>query len=360
MRITTKDIAKLAGVSRGTVDRVLNNRGQVSQEVKEKVLKIARERGYKKNVLASNLARNKKIKISVVLPDPQHDPFWSAPLDGIRSTETYIANYGIELNYCFFNIHDSKSYSKAFDKSFRIKPDAILVAPVFLKESMLKFQLASQNKVAVVCINSEINHSDILCYVGQNSFQCGLLAGKLFNLKPLATKIILAITLGHHSKNAIHINKKIEGLRSYDSLNKCGFEIEEIVLEDFEDEKARQELSKSIIHRKDNIHGIFFTNSRAHKLLDENDPLIEAIQNQIVVGFDLLDSNVNHMNNGNIDFLLNQNPRKQGYVSIINLFNYFIYNKEIQDKVYLPIDIVVKENYQQYLIEEELIMELLV
>ena len=80
MRITTKDIAKLAGVSRGTVDRVLNNRGQVSQEVKEKVLKIARERGYKKNVLASNLARNKKIKISVVLPDPQHDPFWSAPL----------------------------------------------------------------------------------------------------------------------------------------------------------------------------------------------------------------------------------------------------------------------------------------
>ena len=44
--ITSKQIAALAGVSRGTVDRVLNHRPGVSPQTAEKVLQIARELGY--------------------------------------------------------------------------------------------------------------------------------------------------------------------------------------------------------------------------------------------------------------------------------------------------------------------------
>ncbi|HAL59277.1 MAG TPA: LacI family transcriptional regulator, partial [Sarcina sp.] len=39
-------IAEKAGVSRGTVDRVLNNRSYVKADVKERVLKIAKQMGY--------------------------------------------------------------------------------------------------------------------------------------------------------------------------------------------------------------------------------------------------------------------------------------------------------------------------
>ena len=46
---TIKDIADLAGVSRGTVDRVLNSRGAVSPQTAEKVLEIARALGYRPN-----------------------------------------------------------------------------------------------------------------------------------------------------------------------------------------------------------------------------------------------------------------------------------------------------------------------
>ena len=56
-RITVKDIATLAGVSKGTVDRVLHNRGEVSEASREKVMKIARQIGYKPNVHASLLPR---------------------------------------------------------------------------------------------------------------------------------------------------------------------------------------------------------------------------------------------------------------------------------------------------------------
>ena len=44
---TIKEIAALAGVSRGTVDRVLNDRGAVNPETAEKIRKIAKELDYK-------------------------------------------------------------------------------------------------------------------------------------------------------------------------------------------------------------------------------------------------------------------------------------------------------------------------
>lgn len=49
---TIKDIAQMAGVSAGTVDRVLHNRGDVSQKSKEKVQKVLDEINYQPNVFA--------------------------------------------------------------------------------------------------------------------------------------------------------------------------------------------------------------------------------------------------------------------------------------------------------------------
>ena len=46
MAVTLQQIAEAAGVSRGTVDRALNNRGRIRPEVEEKIKKIAQEMGY--------------------------------------------------------------------------------------------------------------------------------------------------------------------------------------------------------------------------------------------------------------------------------------------------------------------------
>ena len=60
---TIKDIAQMAGVSAGTVDRVLHNRGDVSQKSKEKVQKVLDEINYQPNVFAIGLAAKKKYTI---------------------------------------------------------------------------------------------------------------------------------------------------------------------------------------------------------------------------------------------------------------------------------------------------------
>ena len=68
MAVTAQQIADLAGVSRGTVDRALHNRGRVNPEVKEKIQKIALELRYKPNLIGQALVRSKQdFKLGVIL-----------------------------------------------------------------------------------------------------------------------------------------------------------------------------------------------------------------------------------------------------------------------------------------------------
>ena len=59
-KIRIKDIARLANVSTGTVDRVLHNRGEVSAKSREKVEKVLKEINYQPNIYASALASKKR------------------------------------------------------------------------------------------------------------------------------------------------------------------------------------------------------------------------------------------------------------------------------------------------------------
>lgn len=75
MRITTEDIARICGVSRGTVDRALNNRPGISPKTKEKVLKVAKELGYRPNMIARSLAKGHTMSIGVVVFDLNNEFF---------------------------------------------------------------------------------------------------------------------------------------------------------------------------------------------------------------------------------------------------------------------------------------------
>jgi DNA-binding LacI/PurR family transcriptional regulator len=56
MAMTLKQIAKLAGVSRSTVSRVINNHPGVRDQTRERVLKIVQEYGYEPDPVARSLA----------------------------------------------------------------------------------------------------------------------------------------------------------------------------------------------------------------------------------------------------------------------------------------------------------------
>ena len=66
---TIKEIAEKAGVSIGTVDRVLHNRGMVNAQTKERVETVMKELNYRPNQVAQGLAvMKKKLKIGFFIP----------------------------------------------------------------------------------------------------------------------------------------------------------------------------------------------------------------------------------------------------------------------------------------------------
>ena len=84
-KITSDELARLCGVSQGTVDRALNNRPGISPKTKQKVLQVAKEHGFIKNQYASFLSRGASNLIGVVMLNLKNE-FFSQLLTSIEST----------------------------------------------------------------------------------------------------------------------------------------------------------------------------------------------------------------------------------------------------------------------------------
>ena len=73
-RLTIKDIAERAGVSTGTVDRVIHNRPNVSKKSLEKVNKVLSEINFEPNMYASALANTRRYDFFCLIPKHESEP----------------------------------------------------------------------------------------------------------------------------------------------------------------------------------------------------------------------------------------------------------------------------------------------
>ena len=108
--IRIKDIAQLAGVSVGTVDRVLHERGRVSEDALKKVTAVLEQIDYKPNLIARTLGANKTYRIAALIPNPQQDPYWASSKSGISQAEAEWLRYGVTVQPYFFNLYDKNSF----------------------------------------------------------------------------------------------------------------------------------------------------------------------------------------------------------------------------------------------------------
>ena len=97
---TVKQIAERANVSIGTVDRVLHNRGRVSEETRERVLKIARMLDYTPNRAAQVLAsRKKKLHLGFFAMDDMDHPFFEQVNRAARGKAAELERVGVRTSF---------------------------------------------------------------------------------------------------------------------------------------------------------------------------------------------------------------------------------------------------------------------
>jgi LacI family transcriptional regulator len=95
-KITINDVASAAGVSRQTVSRALNDKGEIDGETKQRVLDAARELGYRPSRFARGLVRPDTTSIGLVIPDLLN-PFFTevaaAALEAARARGWHVVVY---------------------------------------------------------------------------------------------------------------------------------------------------------------------------------------------------------------------------------------------------------------------------
>lgn len=92
---TLKDVAAKSGVTVTTVSRVLNNRGYISEETRDKVYLAMKELNYQPNEIARSLSKQKSNNIGIIVPHIEHPYF--ARLIGYLEREAVKKNYKIIL-----------------------------------------------------------------------------------------------------------------------------------------------------------------------------------------------------------------------------------------------------------------------
>ena len=346
-----KDIAIKARVSTGTVDRVLHNRGRVSETVRERVLKIIKELKYEPNLMARALGSHKMYRIAALIPDHTYDSYWLAPKSGIEKAERDLGQYGVSVSQFVFNPYDVCSFEKQAKKVTESNPDGIFLSPIFYRETLPFFEKWQTKQIPFVLFNTHISEFNPLSYIGQDSYQSGLLAGKLIHYGQPEPCSILVAHIDEEISNAAHLLKKEQGLRSYFRENGLG-QYEILKAELNRSDTASFFLQLDVI-LKDNpeLGSIFVTTSKAHEVaryLEER-----SITRLKIVGYDLLPQNIHFLNNGAISFLINQNPRGQGYWGIHELTDHLVFKKEVPVVKYLPLDIVSRENLGYYIEDDE-------
>lgn len=343
-KLRIKDIAKLAGVSAGTVDRVIHNRGQVTEENRINILKIIEEVEYKPNLLARSLANKKKYVFVSLCPEfNQQNDYWKAPDRGIARAAYEINDFNVTVKRLYFNQFSLKSFQDKLREIIELQPDGILLSPVFPEETIAFVQQLDQKQVPYIFIDSNIDGLNNLSYLGQNSFQSGYLAARLLSYSLPAKAKILGVRIGgvEPSNQAI---KRQDGITSFLKQSPGEFEIEYFNLdssstqnlENFKQEIAKQE-----------IKGIIVINS---KVFEVATIIKEMGRTDIqLIGYDLVPENIKYLKEGFISFLIAQRPEEQGYKGIMLLFNYLVTKTHVEQNNFLPIDILTRENIDYYL-----------
>jgi LacI family transcriptional regulator len=346
-RVTIKDIADKAGVSLGTIDRVIHNRGNVAIEVATKVREVMEEMGFERNLLASALAYNKTYNIAIVLPAFESDVYWQKPRQGIVDAHKKVGHYGINIEFFDFELFNLKDFKQKLLEAYSHRPDAMVFPPLFYNESISFLDDIKESRTKIITLNTFIAHAAVTAFIGQNSYRSGVLAARLLNFNRHDKKEFVLLNLDKYSTDANHLIDKEKGFKDFfQNLNQANISVIKYDFEDFDDACKLHLFIEKLLHRHTKIAGVFVTNSRAYLVAD----LIKRHDCHInILGFDLIDKNIDLLKEGKINFLINQNSHLQGYNSLMSFYDHFYLQKPMQLLDYLPLDIIVPENVEYYL-----------
>ena len=167
-RIRIKDIARLADVSVGTVDRVIHGRSGVSEASKKRVEEILKQLDYQPNMYASALASNKKYTFICLLPQHLEGEYWTAVELGIHEAIATYSDFNTSVKINYYDPYDYHSFVDASEAILTQQPDGVMVAPTAPQYTKGFTDQLQTLDIPYIYIDSNIKDVPPLAFFGQN------------------------------------------------------------------------------------------------------------------------------------------------------------------------------------------------
>lgn len=349
MKPTIRDVAKLANVSIGTVDRVLHNRDGVSAETAKIVKEAVKKLNYEPSKIAQALATHKKkIKLGVVYPDVEYY-FWNEVYKGIKETQKSFEPYGVEIIIKTTETYNYKEQLEALEYFQNLGVHGVATMPCHPSKLNKKIDEMLDQGIPVVNFVSDAPKSKRICFVGIDNLKSGVLAGKLMELY-LRGKGNIAV-IGVH-RDVLCIENRVYGFvnkiqNEYPDINIIGiYNVPGHI--DHEYNKYRKvvtTLTENIIEDNPDIDGIYVTNSLTSCV--GNVVLKHNKTNEIkVIGHENSKEIRDLIDEGVINATIYQNQYEEVILALNLLYNYITTKKIESNIIYTKSGIMVKENIE--------------
>ncbi len=341
MRVTLNQIAEAAGVSRGTVDRALNNRGRIKPEVAERVLKIAKEMGYRRNLAGRALALSRTNLRIGVLVQAADTPNIKSVLEGIKEARAQVREFGFEV---IIKTIQNIDPAQALNKLIELSEDGCSGIAVMPSEEPAFVSLVnslSDKGIPVVTFNTDLEGSKRQCFVGQDSIQSGkVAAGLMAQILPPGSAVL---SISGHPGFESHRNR-VAGF--VEELRDIRPDLEFLpVRYAWDDSKTAENIAYQalISRKKEQDMGIYLAAAGLDGVT-KGVRRANACASVKLISNDLTEENIRLIKNGEADFLIGQDPHTQGMEPVMILFRQLFENKEARSEP-LYTDITIKTKY---------------
>lgn len=325
MKPTIRSIAQLAGVSRGTVDRVVHNRPSVSPEVRERVLKVMEQTGYTRPD-----AKDAKpaVQIGVLIPHWTNPYFTQETRRGIDQAKRKIHSGEAKLLLQRMDSRSDDEYVRRCEKFAERGVNGLVLnaADNIVLRSVV--QQLRERGTTVVTYNSDLPDSGRLCHVGQDLYRSGCVAAGL-----------IARSLGPHDRVLIITGNmeflshriRIDGFCT--RLKELGFSSDRWQLREcFEQGQLTYETVERSLRQDVAIRGIYMGTESVSACMDA----VHRFSNRRihVIANDLTPHARRLLRDNELDFVIQQEFSTQVEEAILLLRNYLVYGREPQQEVY--------------------------
>ncbi len=349
-KIRIKDIAERAGVSVGTVDRVLHGRTNVSKQSLEKVQKVLDEINYVPNHYASALASNKTYYFAAILPMHEEDSYWARVEKGLIEGVRLYSDFKVAFKIFHYDPFNDDSFVEEYKKLVATSPYAVIIGPIFQQRIMTDFVTALEaQSIPYALVDSNWPEFNPLTFYGQDSMRSGEFLARIMLMASGGSpkRMFLFKILGEGRVASRQQLNRERGFRGYMEKNCPECEIVDVNLYAYDKPGMKEIMREAFTSNPDVRFGLSF-NSSIHIVGDFLKNEMPEHPHVTLMGYDAVEAYIRCVKENSVDFLIAQHPQKQGLNCFRSMFNACVLHMKQRVEHYVSIELLTKENIDYY------------